>query len=81
MGLPAARNILPSHLGTEKIEAMKNIVSRGKVVYRNSITLYEARFIIEMLIERWLKGLMPLEELCNEIENRCNRFITKFNNK
>ena len=81
MGLPAARNVLPSHLGTEKIEAMKNIVSRGKVVYRNSITLYEARFIIEMLIERWLKGLMPLEELCSEMENRCNRFITKFSNK
>lgn len=80
MGLPAAKDILPSHLGTEKIEAMKNIISRGEVVYRNSITLYEARFIIEMLIERWLKGLMSLEELCNETENRCNRFISKFNN-
>lgn len=81
MGLPAAKNILPSHLGTEKIEAMKNIVSRGRVVYRNSITLYEARFIIEMLIERWLKGLMSLEELCNEVESRCSRFISKFSNK
>jgi ABC-type glycerol-3-phosphate transport system substrate-binding protein len=81
MGLPAARDILPMRPGQEKIEAMRNIISRGKVSYRNCITLYEARFIIEMLIERWLKGMMPLDELCSEMEARCNRFISKFSSK
>ena len=78
LGLPAAKDVLPAHLGQERIAAMRSAASRGKVFYRNSITFYEFRFILEMLVERWLKGLMPLEELCAEIVSRGNRFIARF---
>ena len=77
-GLPAAREITPSGISPEKLHAMRRTMARGRLAYADSDALYHARFIIEMLIEKWLKGAIDVKTLGKEIENRGSRFMRAY---
>jgi hypothetical protein len=73
--LPAAKDVCPSESDVEKRRAIKAALSKARPVYEHSATLYNARFIIESMIERHLKGEMGIEPLRSEMEFRVNRFM------
>ncbi len=74
-GLPAARDVAPAGVSSEKLAAMWRTVADGRLAYADSETLYRARFVIEMLIEKALKLGWKVEQLQREIEERANRFM------
>ena len=80
--LPAARELDPETGGKEKILAMRHAAEKGSVVYKDNIALYEARLIIEMLIEKYLKGQTGgREELFAEMEKNISSYIKKYPKK
>jgi hypothetical protein len=73
--LPAAAGLKPADMPEELVSALEVSVSRSGAVYDGCPVLYDARFIVEMLTERFVKGEIDAGKLKQEIESRCARFI------
>ncbi len=76
--VPAHRSTVAQAVSPARHRSLELAAGHGELVYTREPWLFEARFIIELLIERYLKREITADTLAVMLNERCNRFREKF---
>lgn len=76
---PAAKEMYPAMANAERRRAIKRAMENAKPAYDHSPMLYGARFIVELMTERFLKGEFKVDAkaLQAEMESRVGKYLRR----